>query len=63
MKVKVAIVTTHTSTIDIGDIPIRLVQSLLENNDGTFDGNYGLGDIASRDEVYVTESVTVEKVA
>jgi hypothetical protein len=61
-KVKVTIKTTHTAMFNAGDIPANLIKALLEANDGTFDGNWSLGDIRAGNEKYVTDSVEVEEV-
>jgi hypothetical protein len=61
-KVEVTIITTHTVTFDAGDIPAPLLRDVLLANDGTFDGNWTLGDIRSEAEQYHTDSVTVEEV-
>jgi hypothetical protein len=59
MKVLVTIRTTQTATIDVGDLPIALIQDLLTKNDGTFDGNWGPSDVAKGTDAWVTDSVDV----
>lgn len=63
MKVHVTIKETHTATIDIGNLPVRLVEDLLNKNEGTFDGNWSLGDVPGGDEKWVVDSVEVEPVS
>lgn len=60
MKVKVTIIHKEVATVDVGDLPIRLVQNLLEKHEGSWDGNYGLGDTGN--DEWTVESVEVEEV-
>lgn len=60
MKVHVTIKNTQTATIDIGNLPINLVRDLLQSHDGTFDGNWSIGDVPSANEKWTTDSVEVE---
>jgi hypothetical protein len=62
MKVTVTIKTTQTATFNIGDIPPSLVKDLLTANEGTFDGNWSIGDLAGANEKYTTDSVEVVEV-
>lgn len=57
-KLSITIKHTQTATIDIGDLPINLVRDLLIKNDGTFDGNWSLGDIPNADK-WGVESIEV----
>jgi hypothetical protein len=59
MKVKVTVHTTETATFETGDLPLSLIRDLLVKNDGTFDGNYAIGDVA-RDDEWTTNEVIVE---
>jgi hypothetical protein len=60
VKVLVTIKLTQTGIFETGDLPITLIRDLLVANDGSFDGNWGLGDVARGSEKYVTDEVTVE---
>lgn len=60
-RIKVTIKTTETATFDIGKVPAGLIRDLLTKNDGTFDGNWSLGDIPSGNQEYTTDSVEVEE--
>jgi hypothetical protein len=62
MKVEVTIQHKQTATFDAGDLPINLLRELLVKNEGTFDGNWGLGDVAKNDK-WEVESVVVEPAA
>jgi hypothetical protein len=59
VRVNVTIKHTQTATIDIGTLPILMVQRILQANDGTFDGNYSLGDVPGSSETWTVESVEV----
>ena len=63
MKVRVTIISKQVAVFDAGDFPVGLIRDILTKNDGTFDGNWSLGDIAkSNSETFTTESVEVEEV-
>ena len=62
MKVNVTIKQTQTATIDIGQLPINLIRELLTKNDGTFDGNWSVGDIQGANEKWTYDSIEVEPV-
>jgi hypothetical protein len=62
MKVKVTITSRHVATFDAGDIPANLIKDILGANDGTFDGNWGIGDINGSTEEYITDFVEVEEI-
>jgi hypothetical protein len=60
-KVTVIIKHTQTATFDIGDLPVNAFRTImLEQGDGTIDGNYGLGEIPGSD-VWVIDSIEVEE--
>jgi hypothetical protein len=59
MKVDVTIKTTQTATLDIGNMPVNLIRDLLTKNDGTFDGNWSIGDVGGANEKWTTDSVEV----
>jgi hypothetical protein len=61
MRVNVTIIERRTSTFDIGDLPIKMVKSLLIAGNGSFDGNYTTGDV-DRTEKYTVDSVEIEPV-
>lgn len=56
-KVIITIKNTETAVIDVGDLPVDLVRDILVKNNGSFDGNWGIGDLGAKYEV---DSVTVE---
>jgi hypothetical protein len=58
MKVTVTVKHTQTATFDIGDMPVNMVRDVLIKNEGTFDGNWSLGDIRGGD-TWVVDSVEV----
>lgn len=60
-KIQVTIKHTQTATLDTGDLPYRFIEDLLKKNDGTFDGNWGLGDVKNGDEWNV-DSIEVQEV-
>lgn len=61
-KVKVTIKQTQSGTFDTGDIPANMVRDLLQKRaDGTFDGNWGLVDVARGTETWETDSIVVEE--
>lgn len=60
-KVKATIKNTEEAIFDIGDLPLNLVRDLLVKNDGSFDGNWGLGDVGK--STWTTDSVEVVEVA
>jgi len=59
MKVEVVINHTQTATIDIGQMPVNLIRDLLAANDGTFDGNWSLSDVARSDEKWTVDLIQV----
>lgn len=62
-KLKATIVSKQVVVFDSGDIPANLIKDVLTKNEGTFDGNWALGDVARNgSEVYTTESVEVEEI-
>jgi hypothetical protein len=63
VKLEVTIKHTQTATIDIGALPVNLIRELLVQNNGTFDGNWSLGDIRSANEKWVVDSIDVVEVA
>lgn len=63
MKVSVVIKHTQTAVLDIGDLPIRLITDLLTKNDGTFNGEWGLGDIRQSGEQWSVDTIEVTETA
>lgn len=63
MKIEVVIKQTQSATIDIGELPVNLVRDLLNKNEGTFDGNWGLSDVARGNEKWTVDSIEIEEVA
>jgi hypothetical protein len=60
-RVRVTIKQTQTATFDTGNLPVNLIRDVLRANEGTFDGNWSLGDVA-RDDKWVVDEVIVEEV-
>jgi len=59
-RVRVTVQHTQTVEFDRGDIPVNLIRDVLVKNDGTFDGNWSLGDVQA--DTWVVNSVEVEEV-
>lgn len=60
-KVRVTIKHTQTGTFDTGSLPADLVRDVLVKNDGTFDGDWNLTDVA-RDDAWVVDEILVEEI-
>lgn len=63
-KLEVIITERHTATFDSGDLPARLIKTLLEENNGYLSREttgYSVGDI-DRNERWEVESIEVNEV-
>lgn len=62
-RVKVTLLHEETAEFDTGDLPVTLIRELLKKNDGTFDGNWGLGDVSRKaDFKPMMDTLVVEEV-
>ena len=57
MNVRITVKHVQIAIIDIGDLPVDMISALLNKNEGTFDGNWCLGDVPGGDDKWVVESI------
>ncbi len=58
-KLKVTVKETNVFTFDSGDLPKNLIKELLDKNEGSFDGNWGLYDVTKGPDRTI-DSIVVE---
>lgn len=60
-RVHIEIIHKESADIDIGDLPIRMIQKLLKEGDGSFGGSdYSLGDLQGKDK-WEVQSIEVSE--